>query len=95
MKILFQSFKALPYGEIDIIVLDKDILIFVEVKYRRKTNFAKAEKMFKYSKQQKLINTTNIFLQQNLKYEGHESRFDLVAINKDDINWIKNASQVI
>lgn len=91
LQILFQNFKALPYGEIDIIALDKDILIFIEVKYRKKTNFAKAEEMLTFSKQQKLINTANIFLQQNPKHENDECRFDLIAINEKEINWIKNA----
>jgi putative endonuclease len=91
LKIINQNFKALPYGEIDIIALDENVLIFVEVKYRSKTKFAKAEEMLTYSKQQKLINVANIFLQQNPNYENYECRFDLIAINEDNINWIKNA----
>ncbi|AIT09285.1 hypothetical protein LO80_04420 [Candidatus Francisella endociliophora] len=94
LQILFQNFKALPYGEIDIIALDKNILIFVEVKYRKKTNFAKAEEVLTFSKQQKLINTANIFLQQNLEFENYQCRFDLIAINEEDINWIKDAFTV-
>lgn len=62
LQILAQNFKTLPYGEIDIIALDKDKLVFVEVKYRSKTKFAQAEEMLTYSKQQKLINSANIFL---------------------------------
>ena len=95
LKIIDQNFKALPYGEIDIIALNENILIFVEVKYRSKTKFAKAEDMLTYSKQQKLINAANIFLQQNPNYENHECRFDLIAINENDINWIKNAFVII
>ena len=79
------------HGEIDIIAKAKDILVFIEVKYRSKTKFAKAEEMLTYSKQQKLINAANIFLQENPKFENYECRFDLIAINKEDINWIKNA----
>ncbi|MBY7733984.1 YraN family protein [Francisella philomiragia] len=91
LEILAQNFKALPYGEIDIIALEQNSLVFIEVKYRSKTKFAKAEEMLTYSKQQKLINTAHIFLQQNPKFEDYECRFDLIAINKKDINWIKNA----
>ncbi|QUE31770.1 YraN family protein [Francisella philomiragia] len=91
LQILAQNFKALPYGEIDIIALDQNTLVFIEVKYRSKTKFAKAEEMLTYSKQQKLINAANIFLQENPKFENYECRFDLIAINKEDINWIKNA----
>ncbi|MEY8702206.1 YraN family protein [Francisella philomiragia] len=91
LQIIAQNFKALPYGEIDIIALDQSTLVFIEVKYRSRTKFAKAEEMLTYSKQQKLINAANIFLQQNPNFEDYECRFDLIAINKEDINWIKNA----
>lgn len=94
IQILAQNFQALPYGEIDIIALDTDILVFVEVKYRSKTQFAKAEEMLTYSKQQKLINAANIFLQKNRIYENYQCRFDLIAINENDINWIKDAFQI-
>ncbi|GAB4223452.1 MAG: YraN family protein [Francisella sp.] len=93
--IIEQNFKALPYGEIDIIALDKDTLVFIEVKYRSKTNFAPAEEVLTYSKQQKLINTANIFLQNNPKYQDYQCRFDLIAINENNINWIKNAFESI
>ncbi|BCD91547.1 hypothetical protein fh0823_16860 [Francisella halioticida] len=60
-----------------------------------KTKFAKAEEMLTYSKQQKLIKTANIFLQQNPVYENYECRFDLIAINDNDINWIRDAFVVM
>ncbi|KEI35335.1 putative endonuclease [Francisella sp. W12-1067] len=91
LQILVQNFKVLPYGEIDIIALDKNTLIFIEVKYRSATTFAKAEEMITYSKRKKLINTANIFLKRNSKYENYECRFDVIAINNNDVNWIKNA----
>ena len=71
-----------------------ETLVFVEVKYRKRTTFAKAEEMLTYRKQQKLINAANIFLQQNPEYENHECRFDLIAINEDKVNWIKDAFQL-
>jgi putative endonuclease len=110
VKIIEQNFKALPYGEIDIIALDtssqdsKDsgsvsgmtasddnTLIFVEVKYRKSTNFGTAQEMVSKSKQQKIINTANIFLEKNLQYQNYECRFDVIAMNNSDIEWIKNA----
>lgn len=65
IQILAQNFKALPYGKIDIIALDRGTLVFVEVKYRSKTKFPQTEEMLTYSKHQKLINSANIFLQKN------------------------------
>lgn len=91
LQILIQNFKALPYGEIDIIALDKDTVIFIEVKYRKKTNFAKAEETVTYTKQRKIINTANIFLQKNVNHTNKQCRFDVIAINEENINWIKDA----
>jgi len=95
VKIIEQNFKALPYGEIDIIVIDETTLIFVEVKYRKSTNFGTAQEMVSRIKQQKIINTANIFLGKNLQYQNYECRFDVIAINNNNIEWIKNAFMVI
>ncbi|QLE79108.1 YraN family protein [Francisella sp. Scap27] len=94
IEILEQNFKALPYGEIDIIALDQNVLIFVEVKFRKSNVFGFAQEMVTLAKQSKIINTANIFLQQNDLYQDIECRFDVVAINNNDINWVKNAFQV-
>ena len=122
IQIIEQNFKALPYGEIDIISLENThkqgdslaevgmtssfvssanpniqnerILIFIEVKYRKSANFGSAQEMVSRSKQQKIINTANIFLERNLKYQNHECRFDVIAINNNNLEWIKNAFEV-
>ena len=113
VKIIEQNFKALPFGEIDIIAIDtasqdsKDsgsvsgmmvnddnTLIFVEVKYRKYTSFGTAQEMVSKSKQQKIINTANIFLDQNPQYQNYECRFDVIAINNNDIEWIESAFEV-
>jgi len=94
VKIIEQNFKALPYGEIDIIAINGDTLIFVEVKYRKSASFGTAQEMVSRAKQQKIINTANIFLDQNLQYQNYECRFDVVAINNDSLEWIKNAFEM-
>lgn len=110
LQILAQNFKALPYGEIDIIALDtssqdskdsgsmsgmtvsdENTLAFVEVKYRKSASFGAAQEMISQAKQQKIINTANIFLDRNPQYQNYECRFDVIAINNNDIEWIKNA----
>ena len=95
VKIIEQNFKALPYGEIDIIAIDKGTLVFIEVKYRKSANFGTAQEMVNRAKQQKIINTANIFLEQNLQYQNYECRFDVIAINNNDIEWIKHAFEIL
>lgn len=94
LQIIQKNFKALPYGEIDIIALDNDVLVFIEVKYRKSDSFGFAQEMVTPSKQSKIINTANIFLQQNPLYENKECRFDVIAINNSNIDWLKNAFQL-
>ena len=50
--------------------------------------------MLTYSKQQKLINSTNIFLQKNQQFQDYQCRFDLIAINENGINWIKDVFDI-
>ena len=94
VKIIKQNFKVLPYGEIDIIAIDRSTLTFVEVKYRKYASFGTAQEMVSRKKQQKIINTANIFLEQNSQYQNHECRFDVIAINNNNIEWIKNAFEI-
>lgn len=90
-KIIKQNFKVLPYGEIDIIALDENTLAFIEVKYRKSSSFGTAQEMVSKAKQQKIINTANIFLDRHSHYQNYECRFDVIAINNNDIEWIKDA----
>jgi putative endonuclease len=78
---------------------ESDILVFVEVKFRRNKAFGGAIAAISRSKQQKLIRTAQWYMQQN-GLSNHQARFDVVAIEgpidgstvqSQNINWIKNA----
>ncbi|MBN1766177.1 MAG: YraN family protein [Sedimentisphaerales bacterium] len=70
-------------GEIDIIMLDGDILVFVEVKTRRNEIFAPGEEAVNYHKQRKITAVARYFIQ---VYNLHEypCRFDVVAVFMPD-----------
>ena len=83
-------------GEIDLIMKDHDTFVFIEVKYRKNTSFGGAIAAIPYKKQQKIIKTATIYLQQQgLKEYNTPCRFDVVAIDGDlnhpEITWLKNA----
>ena len=81
-------------GEIDLIMRDKEAIVFVEVRYRKNQNYGHAAETVTYSKQQRLIKTANIWLvKQGLSVYSTNFRFDLIAIHNDgkQIDWIKNA----
>ncbi len=83
-------------GEIDLIVRDKDCLVFVEVRYRTSNRFSRAGQTVDIHKQRKLIRTAAFFLAKRPQYANSVVRFDVVAIDADDrgektIEWIKDA----
>ncbi len=82
-------------GEIDLIMQDKNSLVFVEVRYRRNQNFGTSSETITVFKQKKLLRTANFYLQQTKLFEKIPCRFDVIAISKNlepaNIEWIKNA----
>lgn len=92
LKLICRNYHS-KYGEIDLIMQEKNILVFVEVRFRKSNRYGSAMESITHSKQTKIINTTNYYL------ATHPNkcpiRFDTIAISLDQkkeiINWIKNA----
>ena len=80
-------------GEIDLIMQDKDSLVFIEVRYRRQSRFGSAAESVNHHKQSKLIACANHYIQTYPERARQACRFDVVSIdgNMDSIDWIKNA----
>ena len=87
-------------GEIDLIMKDNDYIVFVEVRYRKNSNFGSGAESITSSKQSKLIKTASLYLQQHAKLSKYPARFDVVSItgfietndiDKINFDWIKNA----
>jgi putative endonuclease len=79
-------------GEIDLIMRSDDTLVFVEVRYRKATHFGGAAASVSPAKQQRLRRAALSYLQSKGLNESRQScRFDLVACEGTDINWIANA----
>ena len=87
------------YGEIDLIVCNKTYLVFVEVKLRKKDNFASAKEFVDFRKQNRLRTTASIYLSQNPT--DLQPRFDVIEIyapegtmtKKPVINHLEDAFQ--
>ena len=75
-------------GEIDLIMRDADTLVFVEVRFRRSALFGGAIASVGPSKQQRLWRTASTYLCRFPKPPA--CRFDLVAIEGDDLRWIRD-----
>ena len=82
-------------GELDLVMLDGDTVVFVEVRYRRHRAWGGALESVDLRKQQKLIRAAQLFLQQESRLSKHPCRFDVVALDQpgkdQEPNWIRNA----
>ncbi|MFN8770695.1 MAG: YraN family protein [Neisseriaceae bacterium] len=87
LSLIKQNFHS-RFGEIDLIMRDKDVVVFVEVKLRN-SGINTGIESITYNKQQKLIKTANYYL---VKL-GHDvaCRFDAVVIGtENNYEWLKN-----
>ncbi len=78
-------------GEIDLIVNDNDTLVFVEVRYRKRDDYGSALESVTASKQKKIQNSAQYYLQTKSLGESQAIRFDVVAISPNNIQWIQHA----
>lgn len=88
-KILVLNFKT-RVGEIDIIAKEKDVIVFIEVKTRRNDDFGTPAEAVNRVKQQKYFKVATEYLKKN-KLEDSECRFDVIEVEEDKINHIKDA----
>ncbi|MCX7552653.1 YraN family protein [Marinicella sp. S1101] len=94
LKLLDQNYNT-KLGEIDLIMRDGQCLVFIEVKFRARSDWAHAAETVTLSKQQKIIRTAQLYLQNKQLSDRVYCRFDVVAIdneiNEENLNWLKNA----
>ena len=89
----FHSYR----GEIDLIMLDNETLVFIEVRYRRNNLYGSAAESVTRKKQQHLIMASQYFLQTKKQHQARACRFDIVAITggqAENIDWIKNGFSI-
>ncbi|MDQ8039796.1 MAG: YraN family protein [Rickettsiella sp.] len=86
------------FGEIDLIMQDKNTLIFIEVRYRSDASFGHSLETVHKTKQKKLIKTADYYLQAHpLSSSANDAyRFDVVAFsslpNRAKQRWFANKS---
>ena len=94
-------------GEIDLIMTENNIIVFIEVRYRKNSYYGSGAESIDFRKQKKLLASATHFLQ-NKHMLDRICRFDVVSIchaqatnfnsreNKTEnlsINWIQDAFQ--
>jgi putative endonuclease len=75
-------------GEIDLIMLDRGVLVFVEVRKRSSMRYGGAAVSVAARKQAKLVSAAKVFLTRYSQLP--ECRFDVIAIDAEKVEWLKN-----
>lgn len=76
-------------GEIDLIMQDRETLVFVEVRRRSRATHGDAGASVTRTKQRRLTIAAQLFLQ---RYRmPPPCRFDVIAFDGDNMHWLKNA----
>ncbi|MFZ6719324.1 YraN family protein [Undibacterium sp. Ji49W] len=87
LKLVMQNFSC-KGGEIDLIMQDGATLVFVEVRKRSSMQFGGAVASVTPAKQRRMVHAAQVYLLS--KKSQAACRFDLIAIDGDSLNWLKN-----
>lgn len=81
-RILARNFRCRS-GEIDIVALDGNMLVFVEVRSRRGAQAGTPFESVTPQKQQQVVRVARVFLSQR-GWTDRDARFDVVGVRFDD-----------
>ena len=95
LRLLAQNW-ACKRGELDLVMLDGDTVVFVEVRYRKNTQWGGALGSIDARKRKKVIFAAQYFLQRESRWAHCACRFDVVTIDgplkaTPQLNWLRNA----
>lgn len=81
-----------PFGEIDLLALDGNTLVFTEIKYRSSLSCGDPLEAVDYRKQKKICRAAFYYYTYNGFETNRPCRFDVIAVYKDSkITHVKNA----
>ncbi len=94
IKILNKNYFT-NYGEIDLIGIENETIIFIEVKLRTNNSYGEPSESINFKKKQNLLNAIDIFLAEN-DFSDYNLRIDIICIlynisnEKYEVRWLKN-----
>jgi len=78
------------YGEIDIIALIEETVVFIEVKYRKNNNYGYGSEAVNRLKQERIYKSAMEFLQEK-NYNNYNKRFDVISVIGNEVEWLENS----
>lgn len=95
LRLLARNFRARG-GELDLVMLDCDCVVFVEVRCRSSARFSTPAETVDRHKQRRIVRTAALFLARHAAYARRPVRFDVVGIIDADspaprCEWLRDA----
>ncbi|MEM8766796.1 MAG: YraN family protein [Pseudomonadota bacterium] len=94
LELLTRNYRR-KYGELDLVMRDGDVLVYVEVRYRASNRFGGSLASITAQKQRRLINAAQSYTSGRRSLRSRPARFDVVAItgppSAPALRWIRNA----
>lgn len=94
LKLLQRNFSS-RLGEIDLIVEDDETIVFVEVRYRKSSQYGSGAESVTPQKQNRISRAAAWYLAKNPHRAAQCCRFDVISVHPQNgnqgINWIQNA----
>ena len=95
-RILTTNYRC-PFGEIDVIARDGDVLVFVEIKTRKNKSLGLVKETVNIRKQRQISKVALAYMKSHNLW-GSKARFDVVAVGlldgEKEIEIIKNAFEL-
>ncbi len=89
-KLLCKNYRT-RLGEIDLIFQEPDdTIVFVEVKYRTRSDYGESSEMINGLKQRKIVKAALSYIKER-RLHNHFFRFDVIAISPSGLDHIPNA----
>jgi putative endonuclease len=82
LKLVERNWRT-RFGEIDLVMRDANMLVFVEVRYRRNPRFGGGAASVGAAKRAKLTRAAQGFLQAHPRFAALPCRFDVIAFDGD------------
>ena len=83
------------YGEVDLVALDGNTLVFIEVKFRTNNRFSPSSLSVTKRQQRRIALTASVFRSQHSEYCHWHCRFDIIGFDQSDgqtqLTWLKAA----
>ena len=82
-------------GELDLVMSDGAVTVFVEVRYRAHAGFGGAAGSVDRHKRRRLLTAAQLYLAQHPARAQQACRFDVVLIERGQLQWLRAAFEAV